>query len=168
MITLAVAAILLAIAVPSFNQLIQSSRLATAVNAVVGDVKLARMNAIKLNSLTQFCGSTSAINSGDTLGAACGTSAGAIYALQQGATSANVVKAAPHDLTSVTVTSPGVSAIRFSGEGFGYDPTGSAVTPFTGTLATLCSTRLSSDNQRVITMSAGSVITTATATGACS
>lgn len=169
MVTVVVAAVLLAIAVPSFNHLIQTSRLASAANAIVGDVNVARMNAIKLNSLTQFCGSTSALNSSDTLGAACGTTAGAVYALPQGATSANVVQAAPSELnTSVAATSAGVSAIRFSGEGFGYDPNGSASTPFTGTLVTLCSTRISSNNQRVISMSAGSVISTTTATGACS
>lgn len=167
MVTIVVAAVLLAIAVPSFNQMIQNSRLATAVNAVIGDVNVARMNAIKLNSLTQFCGSTSASNSSDTLGAACAT-AGAVYALPLGATSANVLQAAPQDLASVAITSAGMSAIRFSGEGFGYDPTGSAGTPFTGTLVTLCSTHLSSNNRRVISMSAGSVISTTTATGSCS
>ena len=46
MVTLAVAAILLAIAIPSFNSLLVSSRLTTAANDFVNALAIARSSAI--------------------------------------------------------------------------------------------------------------------------
>jgi type IV fimbrial biogenesis protein FimT len=168
MVTLAVAAILAMIAVPSFNNLIQSNRLTTSANALADAINLARMDAIKLNATTQFCGSTTTTNSADTLGAACGTAAGAIYSLPQSAATAGQVRATPPGISSpLQIASAGVTAIRFSGRGFGYAPGGSPDTPYTGNVAVICTTRLSSGNQRIIGMTAGSIVAVASSTGTC-
>lgn len=167
MVTLAVAAILAMIAVPSFRNLIQSNRLTTSANAMVDALNTARMSAIKLNATTQFCGNAS--NGSDVLGTACGTTnTGAIYALPQSATSATLVRSSSLNLDSQIRLSGTVAAIRFSGQGFGYAATGSASTPYnSGTVAIVCSSALSSNNRRVLSMTAGSIITTTTTTGSC-
>lgn len=55
MITIAVASILLAVAVPSFNQLIVTNRLTTQANEVVAALNFARSEAIKRNTRVSFC-----------------------------------------------------------------------------------------------------------------
>lgn len=55
MITVAIASILLAIAVPSFNQMIVSGRLAAQANELVGALSLARSEAIKRNANVTLC-----------------------------------------------------------------------------------------------------------------
>ena len=168
MVTLAIAAILAMIAVPSFRNLILSNRLTTSANAIVDALNTARMDAIKLNATTQFCGSTSALNNTDTLGAACGTNTGAIYALPQSAASAAPVRASSLNLDSQIKFSGTVAAIRFSGQGFGYAATGTSNTPYSGgTVAIVCSPALSSNNRRVVSMTGGTIISTTTATGSC-
>ena len=169
MVTLAIAAILAMIAVPSFRNLILSNRLTTSANAMVDALNTARMDAIKLNATTQFCSNSAASNNSDTLGAACGTTnSGAVYALPQGATSASAVRASSLNLDSQIRLSGTIAAIRFSGRGFGYAATGTSDTPYSGgTVAVVCSTALSSNNRRVVSVNAGSIITTSTTTGSC-
>lgn len=55
MVTLSVAGVLLAIAVPSFTQLAVNSRLTTQTNDVVAALNLARSEAIKRNTNVSFC-----------------------------------------------------------------------------------------------------------------
>lgn len=55
MVTVAVAAVLMAIAVPSFQQLIQSNRVATEANSLVGDLQFARGQAIKEGQPVTVC-----------------------------------------------------------------------------------------------------------------
>lgn len=168
MVTLAVAAVLAMIAVPSFRNLILSNRLTTNANAMVNALNTARMDAIKLNASTQVCSNTAATNNTDPLGSACGTSTGAIYALPQSAATATLVQASSLNLDSQVRLSGTVAAIRFSGQGFGYAATGTPSTPYSGgTVAIVCSSVLSSNNRRVVSMTAGSVITTTTTTGSC-
>ena len=168
MTTIAVAAILMMIAVPSFKHLILSNRLTTSANALVDAINTARIDAIKLNATTQFCGSTTTTNTGDTLGGACGTLSGAVYALPQSAGTASQVRATPPGVTSpVRYTSAGVTAIRFSGSGFGYTPTVGSNTPYTGNVAVICTSQLSSGNRRIVSMTAGSIVATASSTGTC-
>lgn len=168
MVTLAVGAILAMIAVPSFRNVILSNRLSTSANAMVDALNAARVDAIKLNATTQFCGSTAAINNTDPLGAKCGTQTGAVYALPQNAATAGMVRASSLNLDSQIKLSGTVAAVRFSGRGFGYAATGTSGTPFTSsTVAIICSSALSSNNRRVVGMTAGSIITTTTTTGSC-
>lgn len=55
MVTLAIAVILLAIAVPGFQSLIRSNRLTTTTNAFIAALHLARMEAIKRNARVTLC-----------------------------------------------------------------------------------------------------------------
>lgn len=165
MVTIAIAAILTMIAVPSFQRLILSNRLTTSANALVDAVNTARLEAIKLNATTQFCGS-STTNTGDTLGAAC-TQSGAVYALPQSATTAGQVRAAPPGVTSPVQYSGTINAIRFSGQGFGYAPTVGSNSLYSGNIAVVCTSQLASGNQRIVSMTAGSIVATASSTGTC-
>lgn len=65
MVTIAVMAILLGIAVPSFNEAMLSSKLASYANSLSSSAVLARSEAIKRNTPVTLCVSSS--------GAACGT-----------------------------------------------------------------------------------------------
>jgi type IV fimbrial biogenesis protein FimT len=69
MVTVAIASVLLAIAVPSFNQMIVSGRLTAQSNEMVAAMSLARSEAIKRNASVTLCRSE---NSTD-----CATAAGA-------------------------------------------------------------------------------------------
>lgn len=59
LITIAIASILMAIAVPSFNQMVVSSRLTTQANEFVSAVSFARSEAIKRNATISLCRATS-------------------------------------------------------------------------------------------------------------
>lgn len=169
MITLAVAAILLMIGVPSFKHLILNNHLNTAANAISNSINLARMDAIKLNATTQFCGNTTATNNTDPLGKACGTDTGAVYALPQSAGTASQVQTSTPGLTAPVQISS-VSAVRFSGQGYGYAPSDASRAPLTDdTFATICvsESQLSHDNQRIVRMTGGAILATASSTGAC-
>lgn len=164
MITLAVAVVLTVIAVPSFSNMINSNRLTTATNAMVGALNTARMEAIKRNGSVQFCSNVAATNTygtGDALGTACGTSAGAVLALS--VATASTVQAPPVALSIPSVHVRGtVAAIRFTGTGLGYAP--GSTTPFgTGangsTVVELCSSALRTNNDVQVNMVTGSIIT---------
>jgi type IV fimbrial biogenesis protein FimT len=172
MVTIAVAAILIAIAVPSFKNLTVSNALTTAANDMVGALNLARMESIKLNSTTQFCGSTSSTNGTDTLGAACGTQkSGAVYMLQNatGATATQVRDAAMGIQNQVQLASAGITGVRFGGQGLGYQAStaSTSTAPYSGTVADICSTMISSNNHRLVSIATGSIITVTTSTGSC-
>lgn len=57
MVTIAVAAILLAIATPSFTSIINSNRLTSAANEMVATLQAARMEAVRRNTTVRVCGS---------------------------------------------------------------------------------------------------------------
>lgn len=62
MVTVAVAAILMAIAAPSFTSLINSNRLASAANEFVGTLQTARSEAVRLNTRAIVCRSTDGVS----------------------------------------------------------------------------------------------------------
>ncbi|MCP1375500.1 pilus assembly FimT family protein [Dyella lutea] len=163
MITVAVAAILLAIAVPSFHTITLSSRLSTASNDVIAAFNTARLEAIKLNARTQLCSDSASSNSSSTLGSACGTQAGAVYALN--GSSAVLVRAASLNVTSPLKLNGGMAALQFNGEGLATVV--GSTTPAQVTIADICTSDLSSDNHRVVTITAGYSIQTQKQTGDC-
>lgn len=169
MVSIGVAAILAMVAVPTFRNIILSNRLTTAANAMVDAINVARIDAIKLNATTQFCSNNATSNFGDALGSACTTQAGAVYALPQSAGTAGQVRAANNGLNStIRVASAGITAIRFSGQGLGYNANGGTPnTPYSGTVADLCTPSLAADNHRIINMIGGSIVATASSTGNC-
>lgn len=62
MVTVAVLAILLAIATPSFTSIINGNRLASGANELVASVQLARSEAVKRNRSVAICRSTDGAN----------------------------------------------------------------------------------------------------------
>lgn len=59
MVTIAVAAILLGIAVPSFQTMLERNRVAAQTNEVLGGLQMARSEAIRKNATHRFCSSGS-------------------------------------------------------------------------------------------------------------
>ncbi len=164
LIALAVAVVLITAAVPSYRQLTISNRLTTAANDVIASINSARMEAIKRNTSTQFCSGNASVNATDTLGTACGTSAGAVYSMV--GADVTQVRAAVADLTSPLQWKGDLKALRFHGQGQGYAVGESS--PYTGVVADICTALLDADNHRIIWMTAGSAITTTTKSGSCS
>ncbi|HKU17780.1 MAG TPA: GspH/FimT family pseudopilin [Candidatus Saccharimonadales bacterium] len=168
MVAIAVAAILLVIAVPSFTTAINSNRLTSTANALIGSLNAARMEAVQRNAPVQFCSNSATSNTSDTLGTACGTNAGAVFALTSpGATTTTQLQVPPSELGISSIQIHGtMAAVRFNGQGQGLTPGTS--TPVDGTVVMdVCSTSLSTNNHIQVNMAAGSVITTTTSTGAC-
>lgn len=174
-ITILIAAILVAIAVPNFRNLIVSNRLTTTANEIVDALNAARVEAVKLNAPVQFCSNSASNNKTgitDTLGIQCGTHSTEIWMLSSGSTGQPVpVRAGVPSLTQQSGTDlqlgggGTIQAVRYSGSGLGYAP--GSTTPLSGTIVDLCSASISSDNHRVIAITAGSMIATTTTTGAC-
>jgi len=169
LITMAVAAILLVIAVPSFRSLIASNELTTAANEMIGSLNLARMEAIKRNTYTQFCSDSASNNTSDTLGTEC-TSAGAgAVAVLATASSALEVTAVPPRLTPPVQLHGHIVAIRFDANGLGYQAGTSTpyTSPTASPLADICTSSISTDNHIQIYMTTGTILTTTPASGAC-
>ena len=170
MITLAVAVILLVIAVPSFRTMTISNRLTTTANDVVSALNTARMEAIKRNTSTQLCSNNATLNTSDTLGTACGTATGAVKTLIGSPAVASTVGAGTIGIVTPLQLSGDMAAVRFGGQGLGYVP--GTATVFSNTVVNICSNAISSNNHRVIKLTAGSIIetlpsTSSSSTGPC-
>lgn len=163
MITVAVAAVLLMIAVPSFRSITLANRLNTAANDLVNAISVARMEAVKRNASTQFCSNSASANTSDTLGSACGTETGAVWAMRGGA--ASQVLAGAAGLAEPVRINGDVTALQFTAQGQARKVGTSS--PFSATVADICTSQISNDNHRVITMTAGSILATTTTSGAC-
>lgn len=154
-VALAVGAILLAIAIPGYRQMIVSHRLSTAANAIVDSLTQARLEAIRRNTTTQFCSNVAAANNSDTLGSACGTAGGAAYALNADNSSATKLRDAP-PMPAGIVLNTGVVALRYGGQGLARAATGTGL--YAGLVADLSSDQISSNNHRCIYVTAGSIV----------
>jgi type IV fimbrial biogenesis protein FimT len=165
MITLAVAVVLLTIAVPSFRTITYTNKLTTAVNDVIASINTAKMEAIKRGGSAQLCSNSATNNSSDTLGSACGTQTSAIYLLTK-STIAEQVRSSTPELTGAVVLKGDMVALRFNGQGLARKVGDTA--PYNGPVAMICTTALSTNNQRTITMAAGGILTTSTSSGSCS
>lgn len=163
MITVAVAAVLLAIAVPSFKSVMLTNKLDAAANGLVNAIQVARMEAIKHNADAQFCSNTTAGNTSDTLGAACGNEAGAIWTMVNG--NAAEVQAGVTDVVAPIQFSGTVTALRFNAQGLASQAGSSGL--YGSTVADICTSQSSVSNHRIITMTGGSILTTTTSSGAC-
>jgi type IV fimbrial biogenesis protein FimT len=164
MVTLAVAAVLLVIAVPSFLNLILTNRLVTTTNEMVTAINTARMEAVKRNAGTQFCSDNKVANTNDTLGTACGTAAGAVYAITAGV--AAPVLASTSGLTPPLLLSGNMVALRFNSQGVGSQAS-APNTPYTGTVAVLCASAFSDNNRYTISMTNGTIVEVNKSTGLC-
>lgn len=168
MVALTVAGVLLVIAVPSFRQLILSSRLTTAANDMVAAINVARMEAVKRNASSQFCSDLAANNQTDTLGTACSAQVqpGAVYGTSAAGAAASVLGGVSSIATPVQL-SGNVTALRFTSQGLGQQAGGTG--PYGGTVAVICTASLNStfQNVRTITMTSGSILQVTPSNGTC-
>ena len=167
MITLVVVLVLIMIAVPSFRTITLSNKLTTTANDVVGAINIARMEAIKRNASTQLCSNSASGNSSDpsssALGGGCGTKTGAVYALN--GTAPVQVLAGTVGITSPIQLNGDMTALRFTAQGLGRKV--GETTPYGKTVADICTSQMSTNNHRVIMMTAGSILETKTISGDC-
>lgn len=169
MITLAVAVILIAIAVPSFTSLIASNRLTTVANELTDASNVARLEAIKRNTNTQLCSNLSSSNQSDTLGTQCSTAVNGVLptggVMAMNGTAAVSVRGALPGLSLPVQLSGNLQALRYNAQGIASSA--GTTTPYTGPVAKICTTQISKNNQLTINMTAGSVLAVVTSSGAC-
>lgn len=146
MVTIAVAAILLAVAVPSFRHLIISNRLTTAANNVVTAVTLARSEAIKRNANVDFS-----------------KNIGGEVTYTDSKNNTTTVYGAPTMPPQITLGS--VQALVATPSGF-LEKSGTAA-GYSGLVADISTAELSSDNHRCIYLATGVAITSCTDSAAC-
>lgn len=167
MVGLAVAAVLLVIAVPSFRNLTLSNRLTTTANDIVGAIYTARMEAIKLNGSTQLCSDSTTSNTTgttDTLGNACTTQTGAVWASVGG--TATQIRASTVGISTPLQLSGDLTALRFTSAGLGQAV--GVPGPYNGLVVDICTAGMSNtNNHRQIWMTTGSTLETRTTSGAC-
>lgn len=141
MVTIAVAAILLAIATPSFTALINSNRLTGAANEMVATLQAARMEAVRLNT---------------TVNVEIDASAGSMVVFLDGKADA------PLRTTTINpaVELSGGTDLIFLSNGFGYEA-GDAHGTLLATEFRFCiPTTRPAENVRVVSVGSGSRIST--------
>ncbi|WP_232823550.1 GspH/FimT family pseudopilin [Dyella sp. C9] len=169
MVTLVVAAILIGIAIPSFRNIILSSRLTTTANQVVDAINTAKVEAIKRNNFAQLCSNLDSANSSDTLGTQCGGNTGQVVALgvdASGNAQAETIQVGPVGLASPLRLSGNFTALRFNGLGLAAQAGTSS--PYSGLVADICTDSLAADNHRMIYIATGSVVQVLKQSGTCS
>lgn len=155
MVTLAVLAVLAAMAIPSFTGLVNNNRLTSAANEIVGSLQLARMEAIRRNASVTVCSSADGATCDDTDDPWAGwltVVAGTGEVLR-----ANVVKA------PVRITSEAAS-ITFRADGLARAAAGGALTA--NDITVCIPTTRPAQNQRVVELVSGSRVSTTTPDGA--
>jgi type IV fimbrial biogenesis protein FimT len=160
MFTIALAAILMAMAIPSFRSMIANNRLTTQANDVIGAINYARSEAISHNGTVTFCrAATEAANTcvtatGDWQFWIVRNAAGTV--VRSGAISTN------GGILRVS-SSLALDALAYSSDGMGRS--GGAL--ITSRTFTVCVNNVSTDNIRTVTLGAGSRISTAKSSGGC-
>lgn len=144
MVTIAVAAILLAVAVPSFRHLIISNRLTTAANDVVTALTVARSESIKRNASVGFNVDTSV-----TVPPAGG---------------ATTIRAAITLPPSITFANPPQALVATSS---GLLQVVGAAAGYSGLVADVTTNEINSDNHRCIYLTTGSTVSSCTDSAAC-
>jgi type IV fimbrial biogenesis protein FimT len=136
LIVMAVAAILMAIAVPSYKYVTTSNRIAAEVNGLLGDLQFARSEAIKEGLTITVCIST------DQLTCATGTTAWASGWIVKSPSLSTPLRAQPTFAGTDTLTpSTSIASIAFNREGFSTGTAGGAFLALHATPATAPSTR---------------------------
>ncbi|MBN2690414.1 MAG: prepilin-type N-terminal cleavage/methylation domain-containing protein [Burkholderiaceae bacterium] len=145
LITLVIAGLLLALAVPSFNRLMASSRLTTQANNAVNLLSYARAEAAKRGVNVQISAN------------------GAITALPPNAASQALTQAVTMP-AGISSTSPVATLIATP---LGLLRAPSASTGYAGLVADLSSTALSTDNHRCIYLYTGTMVASCTDSQTC-
>ncbi|MCA1928877.1 GspH/FimT family pseudopilin [Rheinheimera sp.] len=110
MISILVLLVLMAIAVPSFTELVARNRLSGQANELLSVIQLARSEAIKQNQTIRLCKANADL---DTCSAASGSWTG--WLVVDTASPATVIRAGRFD--SRLTVSAGFTELRFSGQG---------------------------------------------------
>lgn len=161
MITVAIAAILLAVAVPSFNNMLAGNRLATQTNDVIGAIMFARSEAIRRNRTITFCRADSAAANACTAGA--NWTDWIVTNNPAGGTATNTLRRGsfPQSGEAMRISSTlATSRMSFRPDGL-TDAAGAANT------IRLCTTAATSNNVRQIEVGLSGRTTTQTLTGGC-
>lgn len=145
MVTIAVAAILLAVAVPSFRHLIISNRLTTAANEVVTALTVARSESIKRNANVGFN-----IDASVTIPPA-------------GAGAVTTIRTAPVMPDNIVLGNPQALVATPSG----WLQVAGAAAGYNGLVADINTTELNADNHICIYLSTGSAVSSCTDSAAC-
>jgi len=151
MITVAVLAILMVVAVPSFKNASLGSRLSAAANDLLASVQLARSEAIKRNVAVTLCASAD--------GATCAASGGweQGWIVVAAATVIQYQQGLPDDY--LVTQAGGTSPLNFQPIGIGA----------TAATFTVCRDDPDGSQERVLTVrAAGTAFVTRTTTGSCS
>ncbi|MEW9573047.1 GspH/FimT family pseudopilin [Rhodanobacter sp. Si-c] len=106
-VTLAVLAILIMVAVPGFRDTIRRSRVSSASNALLADLRYARAEAINRGQLVSLCPSSDGGNC--TADGSAWDAGWLVYTYPAGAASANTAYAAGNILLRTGATRPGVT-----------------------------------------------------------
>lgn len=160
MVSLTVASILLAIAIPTFRSATASTRLTTQANDLVAAINLARSEAIKRNASIELCRTDS------TTATACATAADSWANWMVATTGGSVIRRGTVDshngavVVHSTLTS---DQLLFSSDGLAS--TGGALV--IANQINVCATNVSTDNIRHIALGRGSHISTTTSSGGC-
>lgn len=157
MVTIFVAAILISAAVPAFKHMTATNQLATAANDMVGSLRAARVEAVKRNTKTQFCGDS---NNGNDFQADCEDRAGAVYALGNN----DPLRARPV-ISASSLHLKTVNAVQFDGQGLGHKP--GEEKPYSDPVAEVCSSAIGSQNCRTVCLVNGAIIKTYKSSGEC-
>ncbi|MCU6435654.1 GspH/FimT family pseudopilin [Undibacterium sp. Jales W-56] len=134
MVTITIAVILLAIAVPNMTSFINNNRVSTAVNEFVGATTLARSEAIKQGKLVTICRSTNAMSSTPTCDASAldWTSGWLVYV--ENSTSTNIgVYQATETILSRQAVFPNTILIPSSVTSITFNSSGQPITTATST-----------------------------------
>jgi type IV fimbrial biogenesis protein FimT len=165
LITITIASILMAIAVPSFNRMTVSSRLANQTNELVSMISFTRSEAIKRNFRLVLCRASSATST-DCAGSAASWEHWIVLTAGGEVVRRGLVNTYGGALVLDSTLSG--DSIEFGSDGMAR--TGGILVNSSDDDAhgfRVCSTRESADNIRAITLGAGSRITTLKESGTC-
>jgi len=156
LISIAVVAVAMAIAVPSFTSIITANQLSATANEIVGALNQARMQAIKRNLPTQFCSNVASQNGSDALGTACGTSTGAVFTIDSSGATTSISNAPQIPPTISLSNGSNVTALRFAGNGLAS--TALTTSMYSGLIVDIYTTKVKANNHRCIYLITGSVV----------
>lgn len=167
MVTIAVAAVLLSIAIPGFRTLILQNQLTTASNEWVAAMNVGRAEAIKRGRPAVVCGENANNAGGNALSDGCANALGEVRARPvNDMTGTDIIRAGLADSVLDSVNLSSTRSIRFGGDGVGQEPN-NMTGPYSGLVAQINTDALGDDNSRCIYLTTGTTLTTCTETGAC-
>lgn len=170
LVTVAILAVLAAVAYPNMQGIINGQRLSASTNELIGGLQLARSEAVRRNARVGLCRSTNGTSCAGSTGAAW--TGWLVAADSDGNNTLDEVVRVGSIPESLTVTSTGIptDTVLFRGDGLARESVADS-SLLAGTITICIPKKLPSQNSRVVTITAGSNLTTTssgTGTGLCS